>query len=559
MALRRIELRDFVIVQHLSLDLLPGFTALTGETGAGKSILIDALQLALGAKAEAGVVRDGAARADIAAEFDTPAIVLPWLDDAGVEAGETLLLRRTIDAQGKSRAWINGSPATMAQLRHLGEYLLDVHGQHAWQSLVRPSAIALLLDAYARVDVAPVQHAWKLWRAALKALDDARAAQETLQHDRERLQWQIREFDKLAPRAGEWDDLHARHQRLLHAQSLADAAQSASTALADEDAQGARAALAQARAALDSYCHLEPEFSAWIDILDSAAAQIDDVSRSLHIYARNVDLDPASLAELDQRVSAWLALARRYRREPEELPALLDAWRAELSRLDDATDLAALQQAEAAAARHYETSARALSKQRAAAAPRLSADVTRAMQGLGMAGGTFEVRVGPAAEPSPTGLDQIEFLVAGHPGTPARPIGKVASGGELSRISLAIAVTTSQLGSVPTLIFDEVDSGIGGAVAETVGKLMQRLGQDRQVLAVTHLAQVAAQAHQHLKVEKRRGTPTTSTVCALGPEERVAELARMLGGERTTDTTLAHAREMLATAAAPSSRGAAKR
>ena len=545
MALRRITLQDFVIVQTLDLELHSGFTVLTGETGAGKSILIDAVQLALGARADAGVVREGASRADISAEFDCPTGAQPWLDEAGFEAGDTLLLRRTIDAQGKSRAWVNGTPATATQLRALGDMLLDIHGQHAWQSLTRPDSVRELLDAYAGLNQSDVAMRWSRWRADQKTLQQARQDQATLQQERERLQWQIGELDKLAPAEDEWEELEAQHKRLSHAQALMEGAQGALQALQDDDA-GALAALTRAHSLLDGQEDIEPEFASLADILSSCLAQAGDVAHSLQLYLRHADMDPQRLAELDARISLWMTLARRYRRTPAELPTLLQGWKDEMRRLDAATDLAQLEAAEAASARAYHAAARTLSQARAKAAPRLSAAITQAMQGLGMEGGKFEVSVAKLAEPAAHGIDDVEFLVAGHPGMSPRPIGKVASGGELSRISLAISVTTSQLGAAPTLIFDEVDSGVGGAVAETVGRLMQQLGSDRQVLAVTHLPQVASCAHHHLKVIKRKQAEgTTSSVQPIQGDVRVAEIARMLGGEKSTETTLAHAREML--------------
>ena len=545
MALRRITLQDFVIVQTLDLELHSGFTVLTGETGAGKSILIDAVQLALGARADAGVVREGASRADISAEFDCPTGAQPWLDEAGFEADDTLLLRRTIDAQGKSRAWVNGTPATATQLRALGDMLLDIHGQHAWQSLTRPDSVRELLDAYAGLNQSDVAMRWSRWRADQKTLQQARQDQATLQQERERLQWQIGELDKLAPAEDEWEELEAQHKRLSHAQALMEGAQGALQALQDDDA-GALAALTRAHSLLDGQEDIEPEFASLADILSSCLAQAGDVAHSLQLYLRHADMDPQRLAELDARISLWMTLARRYRRTPAELPALLQGWKDEMRRLDAATDLAQLEAAEATSARAYLAAARTLSQARAKAAPRLSAAITQAMQGLGMEGGKFEVSVAKLAEPAAHGIDDVEFLVAGHPGMSPRPIGKVASGGELSRISLAISVTTSQLGAAPTLIFDEVDSGVGGAVAETVGRLMQQLGSDRQVLAVTHLPQVASCAHHHLKVIKRKQAEgTTSSVQPIQGDVRVAEIARMLGGEKSTETTLAHAREML--------------
>lgn len=545
MALRRISLRDFVIVQALDIDLQAGFTVLTGETGAGKSILIDALQLALGARADAGAVREGARQADICAEFDCPAPLGPWLEEGGFEPGETLLLRRLVDAQGKSRAWINGSPATATQLRTLGEQLLDIHGQHAWQSLTRPESVRGLLDAYAGVSVSRLRQLWSDWRAAQQALAHARTLQETLQRERERLQWQIGEVDKLAPAAHEWDELNTQHTRLSHAQALIETAEG-TLGLLENDESGVHGGLGRAHHLLAHQEHLDPEFKAIADVLASSLAQVDDARHSLHAYLRRADLDPQRLAELDSRLSQWVALARRYKRAPADLPSALDGWKQELRQLDAAADLAQLEAQERAGAQAYQTEAQALSKRRAKAAPQLSRAITEAMQGLGMAGGVFQVAVERAAEPGPQGIDAVGFLVAGHPGMTPRPIGKVASGGELSRISLAIAVTTSQLGEASTLIFDEVDSGVGGAVAQTVGRLMQQLGQDRQVLAVTHLPQVAACADHHLVVAKRRDKAgTTSSVTPVRQEERVHEVARMLGGERLSDTTLAHAREML--------------
>lgn len=551
MALRRIILRDFVIVRALEIDLSDGFTVLTGETGAGKSILIDALQLTLGSRADAGSVREGAQRLDVSAEFDADPTLTGWLDEAGFEDGETLLLRRTVDLQGRSRGWINGSPATAAQLRELGDRLLDIHGQHAWQSLTRPDAVRGLLDAYAGVRSDVLDAPWHAWRQALAAVESARAAQDSLQRERERLQWQIAEVAKLAPAADEWEELSAQHARQSNAQALIDAAEGARQALEDDEG-GALDALNRALNLLQGCEHIEPEFKALGEVLASSVAQAADAAHSLHSYLRRTDVDPQGLAELDERMGLWMSLSRRYKRQPEDLPGLLAGWQAELKALDAASDLEALERAEAAAQKSYMTEARALGKQRKAAAPKLAQAVTRAMQGLGMQGGMFDVSLQPLAQPGRAGLEEIAFLVSGHPGSTPRPIGKVASGGELSRVALAIAVTTSELGSAQTLIFDEVDSGVGGAVAETVGRLMQQLGRDRQVLAVTHLPQVAACADHHLLVAKRQSAErgqetarTESSVSVLDHAARDHEIARMLGGERVSDTTLAHAREML--------------
>ena len=546
MALTHMTLRDFVIVHALELDLSPGFSVLTGETGAGKSILVDALQLALGARADAGVVREGASRCDIAAEFETTPATQAWLQEAGFDCEATLLLRRTVDTAGKSRAFINGSPATATQLRALGDMLLDIHGQHAWQSLTRPEAVRQLLDAYAQADARPVFTAWQAWREAQHTLSDARRAQDTLASERERLAWQIGELDKLAPAHGEWEDINSQHARLSNAQGLMDAAQQACALLEGEDDAGALTLLARASQSLSDLARVEPEFQALADVLASAQAQAEDAAHSLHSYLRRVDLDPDRLAQLDERLGLWLSLARRYKRTPEELPAVWTQWKEELTRLDAASDLQALEATEQACADAYQKAARTLSRQRQKAAPALAQAVTAAMQQLGMQGGRFDVQLQTLEQAAQHGLDDVQFLVAGHAGSTPRPVGKVASGGELSRIALAIAVTTSELGEAGTLIFDEVDSGVGGAVAETVGRLMKQLGRHRQVLAVTHLPQVAACADQHLVVSKQvsegqigsRVTPTQG-------EDRVQEIARMLGGEKLSPTTLAHAREML--------------
>ena len=545
MALKRIVLRDFVIISALELELGHGFTVLTGETGAGKSILVDALQLVTGARADVGVIREGAARTEVSAEFDNAAGLQAVLDEAGFEGGETLLLRRTVDTQGKSRAWVNGSPATAQQLRRLGEYLIDIHGQHAWQSLTRPDAVRDLLDAYAIVSTATLSQLWTAWRSAQAALAKATQAQESLLRERERLAWQIAELEKLNPQPDEWAELNAQHSRLANGQALLDAAQSTLELLQDADSNALQA-LNSALQALQNQSHLEPDFADPIAALTSSVAQVEDVAHTLRGYARRTELEPQRLAELDARLTLWVSLARRYKRTPNELPALLQAWRAELTQLDAAADLQGLEAAERKAQTSFTAEAKVVSSQRSKAAPLLAKAITQAMQGLGMQGGQFVVALEPLAQAQQSGLEEVQFLVAGHAGSTPRPVGKVASGGELSRMALAIAVTTSRLGTAQTLIFDEVDAGVGGAVAETVGRLMHQLGIDRQVLAVTHLPQVAACADHHMLVSKQlQGKQTLSTVAAVQGEARVGEIARMLGGEKLSSTTLAHAKEML--------------
>jgi DNA repair protein RecN (Recombination protein N) len=568
MAIHRLILRDFVIVRALELDLSTGFTALTGETGAGKSILIDAIQMGLGERASTSVIREGASRADVAIEFDRTPAVNHWLDTAGfdADADEHVLVRRTVDNTGKSRAWINGLVATATQLRELAEHLVDIHGQHAWAMLTRPDAVRDLLDAYAQIDRLPLAKAWAEWRAAYAQLDVARTTASTQAQERERLQWQIGEVEKLklndsakmGDQSNEWDELNQEHGRLSNAQALLDAATTALVALdgGETDANDHAAnRIHSACAALAAQSHIESGFQSICEELTSAVAQVEDAARSLQAYLRKTDLDPARLSHLDARMVDWLSLARRFKCAPPELPALLQSWRDQLDKLDAMSDVDKLAQQERAAYASFESIASAISQNRLQAAPRLGLAITAAMQELGMKGGKFEVALTGLEAPAAHGLESAEFLVAGHAGTTPKPVGKVASGGELSRIALAIAVTTSKLGNAPTLIFDEVDSGIGGATAQTVGRLMQQLGMDRQVLAVTHLPQVASCAHHHGVVSKatsgagsgseaHTGAPS-SRIDLVSGDKRVLEIARMLGGEVITDAAREHAKEML--------------
>jgi len=561
--LRRLSLRDFVIVSALDVEFDAGFSVLTGETGAGKSILVDALQLALGSRGDAGVVREGAARSEIVAEFDAPASLSAWLEEGGFEANDSLLLRRTIDAQGKSRAWVNGGAATIAQLREAADHLVDIHGQHAWQSLTRGPAVRALLDAFAGVDAAPLAAAWAEWKAAAEALAVAGTQQAGLERERERLAWQIGEVDKLAPGADEWAELEAEHTKLANVQSLIDAARVALDAVSEAD-DNADALTGRALHALQDVASFDAQLASTIEVLQGAQAQLQDAAHTLSSYLHHTDVEPQRLQALDERLSAWVGLARRYRRPPAELAALLAQWKDELRALDAAADLEALQGQLARALAAFGLEAKRVSAARRAAVPKLANAVTQAMQQLGMAGGRFEVVLTKQDAPQSFGLESAEFLVAGHAGSTPRPLAKVASGGELSRIALAIAVTTSQLdgsdAAAGTLIFDEIDAGVGGAVAETVGRLMKQLGRDRQVLAVTHLPQVAACADHHFVVSKQmRGGLTLSEVHSVGGELRVAEVARMLGGERLSNTRLAHAQEMLSVAAEPAPSTRAKK
>jgi len=562
--LRRLSLKDFVIVDALELEFGAGFSVLTGETGAGKSILIDALQLALGARAEGGVVREGCARSEIAAEFDSPPSLAGWLDDAGFAVDETLLLRRVVDAQGKSRAFVNGSAATLVQLREVADHLIDIHGQHAWQSLTRPAAVRALLDEQAGIDAAPVAAAHAAWAQATAALASARERQGELDNERERLAWQLQEVERLAPSDDEWQAITAEHGRLSHAQALMTGSQQALEDVSEGELNALKL-VARAASALREVADYDAALAPVIEALDGAELQLQDAAHSLSSYLNRADLDPQRLAELDERMSSWMSLARRFRRSPEDLPALWGEWKTALAALDAAADLAGLQKKADDALARWRTEAKRVSARRAQAAPQMAGRITEAMQQLGMAGGRFDVALVAQESPQSYGAETVEFLVAGHAGSTPRPLAKVASGGELSRLALAIAVTAAQSSvdgdaaatsraaspAVGTLIFDEIDSGVGGTVADSVGRLMKRLGRHVQVMAVTHLPQVAACGDHHFVVAKRSvGGHTTSQVVPLSGEARVAEVARMLGGERSSGTSLAHAQELIAQAVA---------
>ncbi|HDR9870658.1 TPA: DNA repair protein RecN [Burkholderia cenocepacia] len=547
--LRHLSIRDFVIVAALDLEFDSGFSVFSGETGAGKSILIDALALALGERADASVVRTGCGRADITAEFTPHDRVARWLDEHAFDAEDTVMLRRVIDVNGRSRAFINGTSATLAQLRELGEMLVDIHGQHAHQLLMRPDAQRELFDTHAGLvaDAANVARAWRVWRDATQAIDAAKAHERELQLEREKLAWQLAELDKLAPQAGEWDEVSNEHKRLSHSANLIEGVRGALNALSESD----DAMLAQLGAIVSKLRSLADYDTALGDALASlepAEIQLQEAVYSLSHYAQRVDLDPERLAQVEARLDALHSTARKFRLPPDTLHEEHAARRAQLAALDAAADLGALEAAQAKAREAYLADAKRLSKARAQAAKALGTAVTAGMQELSMAGGSFEVALVPLADGGPHGLEQVEFRVAGHPGVPLRPLAKVASGGELARISLALAVIASAASPTPTLIFDEVDTGIGGGVAEVVGRLLHQLGRARQVLCVTHLPQVAARGDHHFQVAKgadERGG-TVSTVVALDRANRIEEVARMLGGLEITATTRKHAKEMLA-------------
>ncbi|MFN9774304.1 MAG: DNA repair protein RecN [Burkholderiales bacterium] len=545
--LTALRLRDFVIVEAVELEFGPGFTVLSGETGAGKSILIDALGLALGARADSGVVREGAPRADIVAEFSTDARLDAWLAerDLGGDPG-AVLLRRVVEADGRSRALVNGHPATVAQLRDIGESLVEVHGQHASQSLLRPDGQRGLLDRYAGAagELVALAQAHAAWRGLDKELERARTGERELVLERERLQWQVDELAQVAPVPGEWDELAAEQKRLANAASLIEGARGLADALSDDD-EAIADRLHAIQQKLKPLAALDPTLAPVLEMLETAAIQAGEAGSTLCAYADRVDLDPARLAEVEARIGVLYAAGRKFRLPPERLGDELASLRTRLESLARAQDVEALVRRVDSARADNEKLASALSKRRAKAAATLSKGVSDRIGRLGMQGGRLEI-VLERGEPASHGIDRVEFRVAGHAGATPRALGKVASGGELSRISLAISELAAEANPVPTLIFDEADSGVGGAVAEVIGELMRRLGESRQVLCVTHLPQVAAKANQHFSVSKQQDADrTTSLIERLDRGRRVEEIARMLGGVAITATTRKHARELL--------------
>jgi DNA repair protein RecN (Recombination protein N) len=544
-----LNIRDFVIVDRLTLEFQPGFTVLTGETGAGKSILIDALSLVLGERADAGVVRAGAEKAEIEAEFDIRALpqLQSWLDgnDLGGDPG-VCLMRRVVDAGGRSRGFINGRSATLQQLREAGEFVVDIHGQHAHQSLLKAAAQRDLLDAYAGLDRSTKETAaaWREWQTLRKARLEREKNAAAYAEELERLEWQVKELVALNFTAAEWGELQGEHGRLSHAASLLEGAQYGLEVLSENDA----ACLAQVNgviARLNNLVEYDTGLKEVLELLEPAEVQLREAAYSLRHYLQRLDLDPQRLAQCEQRLQDVHDAARKYRVNPENLPELLADKNARLDELrgfDSGGDEAQREQAVQA---QYLDLADKLSAARKEAARELEEKISAAMQSLAMAGGCFEVSL-IEFEGNAHGLEETEFRVSAHSSLPPKPLVKVASGGELSRISLAIQVITSKVSLVPTLIFDEVDVGIGGGVAEIVGQLLKQLGAERQVLCVTHLPQVASQGDHHWQVSKvaRNGSVASSNQ-VLEREARIEEVARMLGGVDITDTTRKHAAEML--------------
>lgn len=554
--LHTLSIRDFVIVDTIELEFSAGFSVLTGETGAGKSILIDALTLALGGRGDASVVREGAAKADITADFSVSEVAQAWLvanEFANDHGGA--LLRRVIDNAGRSKAYINGIAATAAQLRELGDMLVDIHGQHAHQSLLKSEAQRALLDGQATAREAGAEHdarqvaaLHKRWRALVRQREEFETNAANVLYERERLEWHVGELEKLAAKPGEWTEITNEHSRLSHAASLLEGAQEALSVISESEDHPIVSQLSSLNQKLGKLVSVDAELQPIVDLIESSRIQLQESVYALNNYLDRVELDPDRLHQLDARMEAMHSTARKFRVQPEELPEEHAKLSEKLQHLADASDIEGLLRQEKKIEAEYRVVAERLSGTRQAAALELGQAVTRAMQELSMIGGSFEIALNPC-EPAAHGLEQVEFLVAGHAGTAPRSLAKVASGGELARIALAISVITSHATTTPTLIFDEVDSGIGGGVAEVVGRLLKRLGQGRQVLCVTHLPQVASQANQHFQVAKStlENGKTASRIDMLDAKARVEEVARMLGGLEITATTRKHARELLAT------------
>ncbi|HSG74837.1 MAG TPA: DNA repair protein RecN [Burkholderiales bacterium] len=548
--LRVLSVRDYVIAERVELEPGPGYTVLTGETGAGKSILVDALELLVGGRADSALVREGAERAELSAEFDLDARspLAAWLAERDLQGDPgNLILRRTLERGGRSRCFINGHVATLAQLREAGEYLVDIHGQHEHQSLLRPAAQRELLDAHGGGEALArdCAAAYRDWQRLRALAEDAEA--QFAKHEAERAELEERRvlLDKLAPQPQEWERLAEEHRRLEHGSSLLAGAQSALEALSE--AEGAiLPQLAAVAARLRALGEHDARLAPILELLSSAEAQAGEAMRELRHYASGVELDPQALRDAEARVEALHAAGRRFRVRAEALPELADATRTRLADLALAASPEALQKEVAAAAERYAAAAKKLTAKRKATAKALAEAVTLSMQQLAMKGGRFEVRLQPLETPSAAGQESVEFEVSSHPSLPLRPLAKVASGGELSRLSLAIQLVAARVSPVATLVFDEVDAGIGGAVADTVGRSLRKLGKERQVLCVTHLPQVAAQGDAQWSVLRAgaRGKVATS-VARLDRAARVEELARMLGGAEITATTRKHAAELL--------------
>jgi DNA repair protein RecN (Recombination protein N) len=560
--LQSLSIRDFIIVNQLDLEFQAGFTVLTGETGAGKSILIDALSLALGARGEGGVTRTGCDKAEISVIFSIAHNLeaQEWLLDAELtnDAPE-LLLRRVMYADGRSRAFINGATVTVAQLKELGELLVDIYSQNAHHSLLKSATQRHVLDGFAELSALALQvsNQFKVWHQLNQQRLEVEKNASQYADELADLRDQVRELSALSIAENDWDEMQQEHLRLSNGAGLITGGETCRELLSEGELSAIRL-ISQVQHKLENLREYDATLTEATEILDSVMIQLEETDRFLNRYLQRADLDPARLAQLESKIQNIHNISRKYRVQPEELDQLLAKSQLRMAELALFANDGELAKQEAEALSLYMQLAKKLSEGRQLAATKLSQQITAEMQRLSLSGGKFEVALTPQA-PSSVGLEQVEFLVSGHAGVVARPLNKVASGGELSRISLAIRVVTAQKENIPTMIFDEVDVGIGGGVAEVVGQLLKQLGEPqsgatvganqsigRQVLVITHLPQVAALGTHHLRVSKALvNGQTLSSISTLNADERVQELARMLGGVEITQTTLQHAKEML--------------
>lgn len=551
--LKHLSIKDFVIVDQIDLDFMPGFTVLTGETGAGKSILIDALSLALGERSDASQIKLGCERAKIVATFEIDDLpdLKRWLEESDLQGDpDCCLVRRIIDTNGRSRSYINGHAVTVQQLRTMGEFLLSIHSQHAHQSLLQKDTQRQLLDAFAGCGqlVRSVNQTYRDWQDCRqqRIICEQRTAE--LHEKKELLEWQRRELAELSLTANEWESLQITHARLSHAAALMAAAESGIDVLSEQE-HAALTLIHSVHHQLHQLLEYDSQLQSVTELLDAVQIQLQESVYELRHYQQSIDLDPQLLQDIEQRLATIHAAARKFRVAPNELPQLLQSTNEQLDALDSFSDVEHLLQQEKLAHEAYLQQAAALTAERQRAGTALSQQVTVAMQSLAMAGGAFAVTLSPLQQESAMGQEQVEFQVTANSGVPLRPLAKVASGGELSRISLAIQVIASKVSLVSTLVFDEVDVGIGGRVAEIVGGLLKQLGQQRQVLCITHLPQVAAMGDQQWQVTKSSVTGNNQSPCSriipLDQQGRIEEIARMLGGVNISEVTRRHAAEML--------------
>ena len=553
-----LSVHNYAIVEHLDLELKRGMSVISGETGAGKSIMLDALGLTLGDRADSSVVRIGADKADILASFDLDDIpdARAWLAERDLDNEGPCILRRVITAEGRSRGYINGTPCPQGDLKALGELLIDIHSQHEHQSLLKLDTHRRLLDEYGgSQDLArQVQLAAQRWRQTRQTLERLSNTSDEQRARHQLLSYQLEELETLALGENELEQLEHEHKNLANAEHLLGACRQVIDLCSESDAGNVLSALTSSLQRLTGFQNQPGALGEAVNLLSSAQIQVEEAVGELNRFLDHFDSDPQRQQALEERLDSIYTLARKHRVQPQELPGLQQSLFEELEGLNADDDaLEQLGEELAAYAHHYQEKAEALSGARQQAAESLAVAVETEIQRLGMPGGKFSVVLKPttAGDLMPHGLEQVEFLVSANPGQPLRPLAKVASGGELSRISLAIQVITAQTSRTPTLVFDEVDVGIGGPTAEVVGQLLRRLGERGQVLTVTHLPQVAAQGHHHLFVHKARGRDATHTaVAALEGSERVEEIARMLGGVDLTEQALAHARQMIGSAQA---------